>query len=185
MEDNQALIEEMIRGAEGAEEPGEIVRQRVIHEGDEDLPVPMVATKLVSAGYVYIYDTETGECSLTNRNMLPAQLKKKRPDGSNVFTTLKPAIPPKRGNLKCMLHPKGSNRKHYDELGLAVCPKDNLTSPFQVRRHMEKRHKMEWGAIEQERIDAEKKQDREFQEVLLKAAIKPHSAVDTKKRKVK
>lgn len=166
-QENKGLIEEMINKAEQAKEPGEIATQQVIHKGDKEVPSPMVATRMESAGYVYIYDTRTGERSVTNRNMLPTQLKKKREDGSSVFTTVKPGITPRRGNLKCMLHPDEPNRKHYDDLGLPVCRKANLTSPYQVRRHMEKRHPMEWQTIEQERIDAEKKEDKEFQRQLI------------------
>jgi len=170
MEDNEKLIEEMINEAEKAAEPGELKRGQVINSGDEDMPAPMVAMKLKSAGYVYIYDNRTGDRSLCNRNMLLQALKKKRPDGSTVFTTAKPSIEPKQGHFKCLLHQDNPNRKHYDELGLAVCKKANLISPYQVRRHMEKRHKMEWATIEQERIDTEKREDREFQRQIMTKA---------------
>ena len=165
--ENERLIEEMMRGSTFAKEPGGIVGDQIIHRGDDEVPVPMVATTLESAGYTNIYDTESGEHSITNRNMLPAQLKKKRLDGSYVFTTIKPAAPLMVGNLKCLLHPDNPDRRHYDELGLAVCKKENLTSPFQVRRHMEKRHKMEWATIEYERQEVEKKEERAFQRELL------------------
>ena len=167
MEDNKKLIEEMINEAEKAAEPGELAKGQVINQGDSDMPAPMVAMKPQSAGYVYVYDTRTRERSLCNRNMLVQILKKKRPDGSTVFTTVKPSIAPKRGSLKCLLHQDNPNRQHYDELGLPVCMKANLTSPYQVRRHMEKRHQMEWKTIEQERIDAERLEDRELQRQLI------------------
>lgn len=167
MEDTEKLIEEMINEAEKAVEPGELTKGQVINQGSEDMPAPMVALEVQSAGYVPIYDTRTGERSVCNRNMLVQSLKKKRPDGSTVFTTAKPKTPPMRGTFKCLLHPDDPNRKHYNELGLPVCKKANLTSPYQVRRHMEKRHQMEWKTIEQERIDAEKKEEREFQRQFL------------------
>ena len=172
MEDSQEkLPEEMLRDAEITAEPGTIGKDPIVHKGDEEIPAPMVA-KLKSAGYVFIYDTKTGEQSLTNRNMLPTQLKKKRADGSLVFTTVKPKKTPKRGTHKCLLHADDPNRSHYDELGLPVCKKDNLMSPFQVRRHMEKRHKMEWAAIQQEKQDIKEEEERKLRKALLKSSGK-------------
>lgn len=166
-QENEALIQEMLRSAEKAEEPGD--PNKVVHKGDEVQPAPMVRVDLKSAGYSYIYDTLTHERSVTNNNMLPMQLKKKRPDGSLVFTTIKPAELPKRGTLKCMLHPTDPNRTRYDVLGLPVCLKANLSSPFQVKRHMQKRHKMEWESLESERLEAEKERSIRLQESLILA----------------
>jgi len=166
--DNTTMLEEMMRDAEKAGEPGELAQDKVVSRGDGDLP-PMIA-KMESAGYVYIYDAKTGDRSLCNRNMLTRKLQQKRPDGSFVFTTTKPKVSPKIGTFKCMLHKGASNREHYDDLGLPVCPKDNLLSMFHVRRHMQKRHKVEWSAIEEERLDREKKEERDFQRQLISKA---------------
>jgi len=159
-------IEERIRDSESAEEPGTVKVGTVISEGDEELPL-MTAMELKSAGYTYIYDTKTGERSLCNNNMLPQHLRKKRLDESYVFTTAKPKVSPRRGVLKCLLHPDDPNRTHYDELGLPTCRKSNLTSPFQVSRHMQKRHKMEWATIEQEKKDRKEEEEREFRQSLI------------------
>jgi len=163
--ENEVLIEEMMLRAEAVAEPGELTKDRVVYRGDEETP-PMVAT-VKSAGWVVVYDNITGEASLCNRNMLLGQLKKRREDGSLVFTTVKPDVTPFRGNLKCMLHQDLPSREDYDQLGLPTCPKSNLTSPFQVLRHMQKRHKMEWAAIENERVEAERKEERELRRLLL------------------
>ena len=118
-------------------------------------------------------------------------LRKKRPDGSTVFTTQKPPFEPKQGTHLCMLHLNHPDREKWDELGLPRCPKDNLRNPFQVRRHMQKRHKVEWGAIqeeitrqEKEEVKAEKARTREFQEALINQA-KPEAPlyVSPKKKK--
>jgi len=128
---------------------------------------------------VTIYDTQTGETSIVMATMLPQQLRKTRPDGSTVFTTNYPGIEPKRGTLKCLLHKDDPSREYYDSLGLAVCRKSNLTSKFQVGRHMQKRHKIEWQTIEQdkrERIEAKemvnKEEDRALQRLILKSALR-------------
>jgi len=165
---NDKLIEEMLKDAEGIAEPGTM--GKVIHRGNDEVPAPMTA-KVESAGYVYIYDTVTHERSVCNRNMLPNALKKKRTDGSLVYTTARPGEQPHRGSLKCQLHPDDPNREHYNDLGLATCMKSNLTSPFQVKRHMQKRHPMEFATIEEERIRSEKETDRAFQQAVLGRAV--------------
>jgi len=174
-EDTTKDLEEMLREAEEAPEPGESVKEKVIHKPDEDLPVPMIRGTLESAGYVYIYDTNTGDRSLANRNMLRQLLHRKRPDGSHVFTTIRPVNPPnpiKRGTYKCLLHPDDPNRGHYAEMGFPTCPKSNLTSPFMVKKHMKNRHKVEWAAIEEERKEAKEVRAQKAQEALIKAATK-------------
>jgi hypothetical protein len=159
------LIEEQMRDAEVAPE------SEIRLDATEPL-TDMSPTKMQSAGYVYIYDTRTGDRSICNHNMLAAHLGKKRPDGSLVFTTRKPRISPRRGTLKCLLHLDNPNRAHYDALGLATCPKANLTSPYQVQRHMQKRHKMEWATIKEEIDREEKARNTKMQEAILKKASK-------------
>jgi hypothetical protein len=166
-EDNTALMEEMLRNAKAAPEPGDLKKGQLIPDGNKQLPGGVIELK--SAGYVRIYDTLTGEESIVNRNMLPDKLKQTRPDGSFVFST-KQSTKPARGTFKCLLHKDNPNRKHYDELGLSVCRKDNLTAPHQVKLHMMHRHKTEWETIENERIEMERQEDRSLQKAILTAA---------------
>lgn len=164
---DDALIEELCLEAESALEPGDISdkEQTIIHRGDEEAPVP-IRGKVSSAGYVKIYNTRTGDVSLTNRNMLNAQLRKRFPDGDKerVYTTRPMALKRAKGAYLCMLHKDSPNRDLYERLGLPDCRKSNLTSPFQVARHMQKRHPMEWQAIETERLSAEKQQELDWRE---------------------
>ena len=164
---SNALIEELLRDAELAEEPGDIHENDVVHRPDSVIPTPMITTAMVSAGYIYIYDTVTHEQSITNRNMLVSQLEKKRPDGTRVFTTVRPKEPPKRGTLKCYLHKDQPERAHYDAIGLAVCSKSNLPSQYMVEQHMEHKHRVEWATISAERAAQEKAEDRAFQRALM------------------
>ena len=167
---NDVLIEEMLRDAKEAPEPGTL--DKVIHRGDEKQPAPMTLAELSSAGWVYIYENTDGQRSTANRNMLPELLKVKNKDGKPRFTTRKPSYSPKLGTLKCLLHADDPNRAHYSEIGLATCRKSNLTSPYMVTQHMRKRHPVEWQTIEKERTDKEKQEDREFQHALLNR-VKP------------
>lgn len=177
VEDDAAIIEEM-QVAQAAPEPGMKGLKEVISEGGKEFPVDEIVDGrpkikwISSAGYVYVWDTRNGERSTINRNMLPAQLKKLRPDGSRFFTTIDPKIPIKSGNLKCMLHLKDPNRVLYDGLGLPTCRKENITSPYQVKRHMQKRHPQEWAAIQEEITRKEKEEERQLREILLKSAVK-------------
>ncbi len=164
--ENTMLLEEMLSRAEKAPEPGS--NERVVSRGDAETP-PMVITELKSADYVYIYETSTGERSVANRNMLVSLLRIENPDGAPRFTTQKPNYEPKRGTLKCILHPDAIGREHYDELGLPVCKKANITAPYMVEQHMKKRHPSAWAIIEKERIDKEHAEERDWQKTLVQA----------------
>ena len=163
------LLEE-IDQAEQAPEPGTMRTKDIIHRGDDDLPISIVTGALKSAGYVYVWDTRTFERSVVNRNQLLDVLKKRRDDGSKVFTTRKPAQKPHRGEYKCMLHPDNPNRAAYDAMGLPVCRKEGINSPYQQLRHMQMKHPSELKAIE----DMEKRKDdeleRKFKEALIAKA---------------
>ena len=125
-----------------------------------------------SAGYVYIWDSQTAARSVCNRNMLQTTLGKTRKDGSRVFTTVKPNFEARGGQHKCLLFKDDENREQYNELGLPECTKDNLDSPYQVTRHMQTRHPQEWATIEDINATASREEDREFQRVLIQAAAR-------------
>ena len=161
--------EELLRDLEEAPEPGTMSRGQVIHSGSGELPVAMVAQALQSAQYVYLWDTQTYERSICNRNMLRTNLRKRRKDGSFVFTPADPKTLPSRGTLKCYLHSEHTDRPKYSALGFPICPKGNLRSQFDIQRHMQHRHKTEWATIEQDREDQERKLDRQAQYGILKA----------------
>lgn len=165
LEDNDILIEEMITEATNAPEPGD--NEVIVHKGDKEQPAPMTMSVLASAGWVYIYETKNGEMSVANRNMLPMLLKLTNPDGKRRFTTRKPNYAPKQGTIKCMLHTDSPERSLYDEMGLPYCRKSNMQNKYSVIQHMQKRHPMEWKAIEQNRIDIEKQEEREFRQSLM------------------
>ncbi len=165
--EREALIHEMLRDAQKTELPSELTKEPVIHRGDDDLPAPMVVNKITSAGYVYVWDTRTYEQIPILYYMLPSKMRQRREDGSYRFTTLDPGKLPKRGTYKCLLYKDDPNRKHYDDLGFRVCPKDNLASRYQVGRHMKLKHPAEWAAIEDERKERERQEDRELQRMVL------------------
>ena len=164
------FIEELMQEVEEAEEPGNLREGQVLHRSNDDMPLGVQVASVASAGHVFIYNTKTGDRSKTNRNMLEDQLKKTFPeDGTRVFTTVKPPFEPPRGAYHCLLHADSEEREHYDQMGLATCTKDDLASEYQVQRHMERRHRMEWATIGEERDRAEKDEERRFQRTLMAA----------------
>ena len=183
--DNKMTVE-LMEEAEPAPEPGNFDRRKVIHSPSDAFPIDVQVASLESAGYVYVYDTENGERSIVNRNMLESQLQKMRPEGTRYFTTVKPNIEPKRGTLKCLLHSDDPDRGQYDIWGFATCNKSNLISEFQVNRHVQIRHRMEWQTIYEDRERKEKEEERDFQRQLLGLAtqtgVQPQVAVSAEAR---
>ena len=171
----EAAIMEEIQQAKAAPEPGMQGLREGVKDSGKDIPTEVgIDTKpkikwLSSAGYVYVWDNQTGERSTINRNMLQTQLQKRRPDGSRIFTTIDPKIPVVRGNYKCMLHQKHEDRKNWEHIVFIYCKKENLRNPYEVRRHMEKRHPQEWKAIQEEITRKEKEEEREFRRALVGA----------------
>lgn len=152
------------RKVEAGEAPG--AKEFFKEKGDGG--TEMTPTQLQDAGWSYIYHAKTGIPSLVNNNWLTKKLGHVDKDGNYIWSATQTVIP-KKGTHKCMLHPDQASREEFTELGFNTCLKSNLTSLFQVRRHMMKRHKDEWAAIEQMRTDAEKAEDRAVQRTMMEA----------------
>jgi len=183
--ENEALVQQMLRDAKPAKVESDLEKNPVIHKGDIEQPAPMVVSKLSNSGYVWIYDTRTGEQIPCIYYLVPVKMRQKRTDGSFKFTTVDPGFRPKKGTFKCMLHPESENRAHFNELGFRTCNKSNLINKYQLNQHMKKKHPQEWAAIESERIDREKEEDRALQRLLLASQLKtierPAIKLDTEK----
>ena len=150
--------EELALLAQDAISPG--MEDDLVQMPSKETPWGITIKEMESAGWVTVWDKFTGEPSKVNRNMLETQLLKVNDDGLRCFTTVKPAIKPWRGSTPCMLHPDSEDRSAYDRMGLPVCKSGNLASEFQMRLHMEHRHKNEWAQlqdIEQQKVDEEER----------------------------
>ena len=165
--ENELIIQEMLRNTKGVELPSELTINPILHKGDEVLPAPMTVKEISSAGYVWVWDSRSFEKIPIIYYMLPSKLRQRRPDGSFRFTTIDPGQLPNRGAIKCMLHEKGEDRKHFDELGFRVCPKEGINNQYQLQQHMIKKHPQEWKAIKLEQEAKEKEEDRNLQRLLL------------------
>ncbi len=168
-QDNESLIQEMLRDAKKVELPSELSENPVIHKGDDALESPMTVKELTSAGYVYVWDSRTYVRAPVLYYMLPSILRRRREDGSFIWTTNDPKKLPKRGTLKCLLHKDSPDREEYDKMGLRTCKKSNILNEFEVKQHMSKKHPKEWLSIEDKRKEAERQEDRAFQKTLYEA----------------
>ena len=169
--EREALIHEMLRDALKTELPSELTKNPIIHRGDETLPTPMIVNKIDSAGFVYIWDTRTYQKAPVLYYMLQQKLRDRRKDGSYRWTAIDPRKEPRRGTFRCMLYKDNPEREHYNALGFPVCPKDNLANPYEVRRHMQLKHKSVWAAIDEERKQKERDEDRALQRMLLSSQL--------------
>lgn len=169
LQDNESLIAEQLRDAKLVELPSELKENPVIHRGDEELDAPMTVKELSSAGYVYVWDTRTFERGTVLYYMLASVLRRRREDGSFIWTTNDPKQLPWRGKLKCLLHKDSPDREEYDRMGFGVCRRQHIPNAFEVKQHMLLKHPKEWKAIEDLRKDRERQEDRATQKALLEA----------------
>ena len=156
---NDVALEEMLRDAEDAAEPGDMVSGQIISQNGE---MTMTTSQLQSAGWVYVYDTRTADRSVVNRNMLPQQLQKLRPDGSYVFSTRKPeGIEIIVGDLDCFLHADDPNREKYNRMGLVTCIKIGFLNELDRANHMRYRHPRAYATLENERVREDREAERQ------------------------
>ena len=151
-------VEEMLRDAEDAIEPGDLATGQVISQSQD---MTMTTSELQSAGWVYVYDTRTANRSVVNRNMLPQQLEKRRLDGSYAFSTRRPeGVEPVVGNLNCFLHADDPNREKYTAMGLIQCVKTGFLNELDRVSHMRNRHPRAFATLENERVREERDAER-------------------------
>jgi hypothetical protein len=160
----------------GSMRAGDFVREAHASEDGEYKP-PMIITDLATAGWVLIYDTETREPSLCNRNAVPTQLKELRPNGLPIFTMSKPKEGPWRGDIKCFLHADQPDRHELDAMGFPTCRKATLPNNYQAELHAEFKHRLEWSAVKADKERAKQDEDRLIQRELLDRLIKGDTSV--------
>jgi hypothetical protein len=170
---NEDLMEAFLKEADPKLEPGSVRNKTVTHAGDAEQPFPQAVTSVTSAGYVELWNTKTGERSLSNRNMLPIQLRKKHPDGTRVYTLVDPKIPQKRGSHTCLLHPDRPEREMFDGMGFPVCTKTNIPNEWQVEYgHMAAKHPKQWEAIQKMREEAKTARREKMELAILEMAAR-------------
>jgi hypothetical protein len=174
-------IEQLAKDTEALEpegfKVGDYIRKPQMETEDAPEVGGMIVSDLESAGYVMLYDTVTREPSLVNMNMVAAQRKVRRENGSLVFTSVKPAEGPWRGDIKCFLHQDQPERAQYDAMGFSVCAKRTLPNGYQAQNHARHRHRDEWAAVEAEQAEKERREDRAATRAMLNAISGSTTAV--------
>ena len=139
----------------------------------DEFNLAMVASELDKAGWVYVYfniqeSPRYGDRSVVNRNMLPAQLKKRDPDtGRLAFNIRDPGVRPKVGAYKCWLHAEHEMRVITDTFGFAPCRKATMPSEYEAEQHTMHKHSREYAALEARRTRMEREEDRKLQRQLI------------------
>ena len=168
-----AILTQINAAIDTAPEPGNLKAKNAINAGGPADPIRdvfMVGRSVSSAGYVYIYDTVTGDRSVTNRNMLPSQLRKRRDDGTLMFSERKPSVTPHLGVACCPLHPGHERREEFAALGFPTCNKHNLLNPYEVEQHFKHRHPREYAALEKIQTDADRTEERAWRRAVVRQA---------------
>ena len=119
------------------------------------------------SGRVTLYDTITGVPSHVLEYLVNGTLRKKRADGTRVFTLMAPKEPPKVGTIKCLLHPNAPDRARFAAMGWEACPRTQIPNQFQLEQHMQSKHRREWAALKREEEQRDKDEQRNYQRGIL------------------
>ncbi|KKN78441.1 hypothetical protein LCGC14_0349730 [marine sediment metagenome] len=146
------------------------VEEAVVEAMSDKIPAEaeMGRVKVISeAEKVQIWDTRTYHTGYVLAYMLNAKLRDIREDGSRRWTTKDPHQLEIRGDVKCLLHKDGEDRKHYNFLGLRVCKKDNIRNFHERNLHMLRKHPKEYDVIREEQKERKEEEDRALQRAVL------------------
>ena len=146
-------------------------------------PSRVEVTDMRFKGYVQVWDTRTGVMSLQPWWLLWQTMRKRRSDGSLVFTQEDPKIPQNHGaDLYCYLNPLSDSHERLQGFGFATCIKQHIPHQDGLMRHIRHSHNRLWDFLQSEKEDdrdrkeqEEREKDRalqrEFMEVLMQRAV--------------
>ncbi len=155
-----------------------------------ELPIESTFIEVRGGKYYRMWHTEDLDERLIHVNLMATTIKQTfsldrkdlrnaRP-GSKIFSFDKPVARPIELINKCRLHPQDPERPSWDLMGLPTCSKP-LANPYEVDRHMQKKHATAWGAIERDRLSKERLEDRKAQQAMMEAigrSLSPTEALD-------
>lgn len=143
---NDAELIEMERRMRSAPEPGVLPSGSLGSVGTDSVPVH--DARVVSAGHVIMWNTDTNESSVFNLNAVRTKLREIFPRdyenvpmrGKHCWTAIEPSEPPWRGTATCPLHVSRPERAAFDELGYPRCTYDLGANEMEAQRHLRKKH---------------------------------------------
>lgn len=160
-----------------AEKPGTKVGQPV--EGVGGGSESFVVSSESGPGYYTMWwvedenNTQYGVTSLCSANMVNAKRQERNVETGRLRWTFKdPGITPFQGIAKCWLHEDGKARELASDYGFVICPKSDLPNEFEAERHMQKKHPVEYAAIQERVARLERDEDRQIQKAIFES-LKP------------
>lgn len=142
----------------------------IVNKPTESAPAPMQISDLAFKGYVRVWDTITGVESLQPWWLMWQTMRKKREDGSQVFTRTNPHIPPNYGaDLFCPLNPEAPEYAQYKAKGFKACLKRHIPHEDALMQHVRKSHMRAFAMMERDREDRIRDEDRQMQRDMLAA----------------
>ncbi len=146
-----------------------------------EVPLESNFVEVKGGKYYRMWHAEDLDERLIQVNLMNSVLKQRFPTtrkdlrharpGDKVFVFEQPKARPPELMNRCRLHPKDPARPEWDAMGLPTCSKP-LANPYEVDRHMQKKHSTAWGAIERDRLHKERQEDRAAQRAMMKAITK-------------
>lgn len=144
--------------------PGYMQQGEDVIKGTEAEPSGMHVSSLRFKGYVRVWDTKTGVESLQPWWVLWQTMTFKHPDGTLMYTRVNPRIPQNHGeDLFCPLNPDSPEHALLAGKGFKPCRKRHIPHQDAVSRHVLKSHKRAHAAIERDRVDRQRAEDRAIQ----------------------
>jgi hypothetical protein len=139
----------------------------VINRPNEGAPSAMRISDLKFKGYKEVWDTRTGVKSLQPWWLMWQTMRKRRPDGSMVFTEIDPKIPQDNGeDLFCPLNPNAPVDVRFAEakgMGFKECIKKHIPNMAALMAHLNSSHKRAAAAINQAREEQDRQETMDLQ----------------------
>lgn len=185
-----SYIEERIKEAETDGPIHEFQAGDNLQQETTEVPLESNFVEVKGGKYYRMWHAEDLDERLIQVNLMNSVLKQRfattrkdlrhaRP-GDKIFVFEQPKARPPELMNRCRLHPKDPDRENWDTMGLPTCSKP-LANPYEVDRHMQKKHSTAWGAIERERLSRERLEDRKAQSAMMEAigrSLTPTEALD-------
>ena len=146
----------------------------VVVQPTNSAPLAGAISERSGTKWVKLWNTRTGEEVTVNIWNLAAALKKVHKDpafpaflGKSLFSK-QPTVKRVLGTYKCLLHPDQTMRAEYNKYGLPTCLSAHFASEAEVNRHMQKKHKEEYKALQATKAEAERQEMLELQRQQIK-----------------
>ena len=121
-------------------------------------------------GYVPYWNAKTGDYNECPKYLQWQIGDIKNSDGSTMYTFSNPNITPDYGmDLFCPLNPDSPVYYIVEAMGFPPCPKKHIPHEDGVNAHLQKSHKRAYEALNRDREQSERSEDRDLQKQMLQS----------------